>query len=81
MRSRTAVTATSSKEPVASFRYRAIKGTVAPSFSKSAAAWTCWGVRFNSRAIFNKCVWSINFLSMLFLKGTIGVGKDLYEDP
>ena len=47
-----AVIATSSRLPVASLRYRAMKGTVAPSVSRRAVAATCVGATFSSPAIF-----------------------------
>ena len=39
------VTATSSKDPVASLRYRAMNGTEAPSAKRLAVAATCLGSR------------------------------------
>ena len=50
-----AVIATSSSDPVASLRYRAMNGTVAPSASSAAVACTCAGRSFSSVAIFATC--------------------------
>ena len=52
----TAMTATSSRPPVASLRYRQINGTVDPPSSSSAAARTCRSARASSAAIFRRCV-------------------------
>src|SRR5207245_7323856 len=41
----------SSKPPVASFRYRAMKGTVDPASRRETAAATCWGPTASSVAI------------------------------
>src|ERR1017187_3742925 len=49
------VTATSSSDPVASFRYRAMKGTVAPSANSLAVAATCRGCTLSSPAILTMC--------------------------
>jgi hypothetical protein len=54
-RSRIAAMATSSSEPVASLRYRATNGTVAPSASSAVEARTCPGPIDSSRAILVMC--------------------------
>ena len=49
------VTATSSSDPVASLRYRAMKGTVAPWAKSAAVAATCRGCTLSSPAILRIC--------------------------